>query len=51
MGRVNGLNGYDKSKAGKPWKNRRKKRRKGYFVFTSSQVSWTLSCTKVNGLD
>ena len=28
-----------------------KNRRKGYFVFTSSQVSWTLSCTKVNGLD
>ena len=48
MGRVNGLNGYDKSKAGKPWK---KNRRKGYFGFTSSQVSWTLSCTKVNGLD
>ena len=25
MGRVNGLNGYDKSKAGKPWKNSKKK--------------------------
>ena len=48
MGRVNGLNGYDKSKAGKIAK---KNRSKGYFVFTSSQVSWTLSCTKVNGLD
>ena len=24
MGRVNGLNGYDKSKAGKPWKNSKK---------------------------
>ena len=24
MGRVNELNGYDKSKAGKPWKNSKK---------------------------
>ena len=32
MGRVNGLNGYDKSKAGKPWKNSKKKKTEGKVI-------------------